>query len=600
MSTFAPTAEQLQAETALRARKSIEIVAVAGAGKTTTLIQLATVCGELGLYGAYSCFNGSTAKEASRRFPRNFLCSTAHGIATQASRGRDGRPYWHHRLNSRETKRGLQNAKLVAKILGITDPAFIPQESPLKPESIALLALNTVREFCKTAAPEILAAHVPCPRWMNEEAQPAVAAVVLPWARKAWEDMTARNGLADDPSATGCLNIEHDFYLKRFQLSGRPIMVPGPGGVEKVADVLFVDECQDLSPVTLAIARRMRDVHGAQLVIVGDSMQAINRFAGAVDAIGTIPDMTRVDLTKSWRFGPTIATEANKWLRLLSAPLRVVGNDAVTSTIGPIAEPDAILCRTGAGAMQAVIDEHAAGRKVHLVGKGEDMKEIAQACLDLDDPNKGWTQQKDLKGFHSWQQVVTYCEQGELGSEDLDAAVKLIEKYDAQTIIDAINQLVGARAANVTVCTAHVSKGLEWPKVRLGDDFRGPRRNQSGKVVLPERDELMLSYVAVTRAKERLDVGSLAWVNEWVPATQVTPEPAAAAALEEEPPAAAEPTPSASAAPAGKVGRGTGIEAAVAVLRARGGTGTDEELGDAVRDIVKAYLDPRPALQAVS
>jgi hypothetical protein len=140
-----------------------------------------------------------------------------------------------------------------------------------------------------------------------------------------------------------------------------------------------------------------------------------------------------------------------------------------------------------------------------------------------------------------------------------------------------------------------VWKGLEWPKVCLGDDFRGPRRDKNGREVLPGRDELMLAYVAVTRAKKRLDVGSLGWVDRYVPQDAAPVVPAAA-----EPAAVVVPE------PRRHVGAGTGLARALKVLRAaqeraaRPGYTEDERITDA-EAIIAAYLDQgvRPDLRVV-
>jgi superfamily I DNA/RNA helicase len=68
-------------------------------------------------------------------------------------------------------------------------------------------------------------------------------------------------------------------------------------------------------------------------------------------------------------------------------------------------------------------------------------------------------------------------------------------------------------AAERVLSTAHKAKGLEWPRVRLADDF--PRLeelnalDQDGLLYLTpeERDqELNLLYVAVTRARQQLEL----------------------------------------------------------------------------------------------
>lgn len=63
------------------------------------------------------------------------------------------------------------------------------------------------------------------------------------------------------------------------------------------------------------------------------------------------------------------------------------------------------------------------------------------------------------------------------------------------------------READITVSTAHRSKGLEWERVVLGDDFQDiadPLMSEQER-----RDETNLLYVAVTRARRTLVLNEL-------------------------------------------------------------------------------------------
>lgn len=80
---------------------------------------------------------------------------------------------------------------------------------------------------------------------------------------------------------------------------------------------------------------------------------------------------------------------------------------------------------------------------------------------------------------------------------------------------------------DVIISTAHKAKGLEWKKVRIGGDFPQPKLNKAtGKMVMPDPENLRLAYVAVTRAEAELDPGSLGYVYEHTEENGGTPEPA--------------------------------------------------------------------------
>jgi antirestriction protein ArdC/DNA polymerase III epsilon subunit-like protein len=89
--------------------------------------------------------------------------------------------------------------------------------------------------------------------------------------------------------------------------------------------------------------------------------------------------------------------------------------------------------------------------------------------------------------------------------------------------VDKLNQLkkilegvIEPVKADVVVTTAHQSKGLQWDKVRIFDDFWGPKFNkETGEIDMPAPEELRLAYVAITRAQKEVYLGPLSWVNDY-------------------------------------------------------------------------------------
>lgn len=508
--------------------------------------------------------HNSIATEAASRFPANTTCSTAHSIAWHA-----GGKFWGARL-----RMPRQTGKRAADALGVTAPVVLGKDVRLTPAKVGSLALRTVKAFCSTPDREITAAHVPqIPGCDTPESHAALVKVILPLAEAAWADLSPREGK---------LRYTHDYYFKRWQLSGPRLDY----------DVIMIDEAQDVDPVLAAVIKAQTH---AQLVIVGDRCQSIYAWRGSADIMGDFPDAIICQLTKSFRFGPAIAAEANRWLTLLDAGLRMVGHDPVPSTVGPVTDPDAILCRTNGGAVAELLKAHEAGRDVALVGDGRDIREFAEAALRLQE--EGWTSHPELQDFVSWGQVQMYVLEGDVGSEDLKVAVKLIDDHGAETVIEAIDRLVPEDAADVVISTAHKAKGREWNYVLVGSDFRKPRDGED-----PDQAELMLAYVTVTRARLRLDRGSLAWIDDHLTAPFQAP---ATEAAEPEIPAPATPADDAPAGPSPLV-PGTGTYAAAAVLRdliARAAAEgvTDDLLAEGAAEIVSAYLTPeRATLPAAS
>jgi AAA domain/UvrD-like helicase C-terminal domain len=478
--TPSPTGEQQAIIDAYRTDANLVIEAGAGTGKTSTLRMLAA-CNprRRGLYVAY---NKAIASDAKRSFPASVTCATAHSLAFRAV----GRRFTH-RLNGPRMP-----ARQTAKELGITRPLPVPHAGLLAPQQVARLVMETVTRFCRSDAAHIEPWHVPKTPGLDDPASVAVLREALvPLARRAWDDLS-------DPD--GRLRFTHDCYLKLWQLSGPTL----------AADYMLLDEAQDANPVVAAIVDRQQH---AQRVLVGDRCQAIYGWRGAIDAMSRFQAHHRLCLSQSFRFGPAVAAEANKWLQLLDAPLRLRGFHRITSTVGPVPCPDAVLCRTNAEAVRQLLVAADAGRKAALVGGGTEIRRLAEAAISL--RAGAGTDHPELFAFRTWGEVQEYVEQDASGS-DLKVFVQLIDTYGAEVVIDIIDRLSPEKTAEVVVSTAHKAKGREWASVRIASDFPEPRRSHNGQPAQMPRADAMLAYVAVTRARQALDPQGLAWVDQWL------------------------------------------------------------------------------------
>lgn len=85
----------------------------------------------------------------------------------------------------------------------------------------------------------------------------------------------------------------------------------------------------------------------------------------------------------------------------------------------------------------------------------------------------------------------------------------LIDSYGASAVLAAIDAMVDEKNCDTVVSTAHKAKGREWESVLIADDFAEPTGEDLPRV------DAMLGYVAVTRARLRLDRGSLTWLDRF-------------------------------------------------------------------------------------
>ena len=486
MTGFEPTGEQEAIRDFYLSGRPLAVTAGAGTGKTSTLVLLGE---SRPARVRYVAFNKSTALEAERRFPKWVRPSTAHSLAWQAVRDR---------FRDRMDNQRHMPAKEVARILRVNEPLKL-SERTLAPQQLARLVMETVKHFCYSAAPEPNGLHVPHLKGVDSPGDKAVMRDALaPLARRAWADLV-------QPS--GKLRFQHDYYLKYWQLAGAKID----------ADVLFVDECQDLNPVLEAVVA----AQDAQVVAVGDTCQQLYSWRGAVDALDRLGGGNRLALSQSFRFGPAVAHEANKWLTLLNADLRLSGTPAVPSRLGSADRPRAILARSNAGVMKQVIEQVSAGREVAMpsprpgVPGGAEIEKLAKAAISLKQ-GRG-TEHPELMAFQTWSEVQDYAA-NDPGGEDLAVLVDLIDEHTPEKILTLTARLVEERYAEVVVSTVHKAKGREWESVMI-TDFRKPKKApDEDEVPLPGRDQMMAAYVAVTRAKVLLDRGPLSFVDEYLTA----------------------------------------------------------------------------------
>ncbi|BBC28840.1 hypothetical protein SGFS_001310 [Streptomyces graminofaciens] len=302
----------------------------------------------------------------------------------------------------------------------------------------------------------------------------------------------------------GAVRFDHDHYLKIWALT-RPKID---------ADFLLLDEAQDTNPVVEQVFLGQRE--HAQLVMVGDSAQAIYQWRGAKD-IMTGFDGTQLALSRSFRFGPLLAEEANRWLAIADAPLRLTGTTAVPTELGPVLRPDAVLCRTNAGAMVQAMDLMAGGQRVGLAGGGESLRALAVAARDLKEGRR--TTHPELILFPSWGELQDYAAHDPAG-RDLQPFVHLVDTHGTDAVLTAVARFAPEEHADVIVSTAHKAKGREWPRVKIADDFSPPQdspaQDDTGRALPGPIDdaEARLAYVAVTRTRQRLDIGGLSWIRD--------------------------------------------------------------------------------------
>lgn len=473
-----PTDEQQAALDLYRTGESFLLNALAGTGKSTALIQMAR--SDPNKRVVISAFNKAIIVDLDKRAPRNTQAVTMHALANRGNGYRFSHRFEGDRVSSRDYARILR-----------TQPLFlntIDGRRVVQPPVIASSAVQTVLRWCQSDRPEPTAKDVPFLDGVAKAGDPfanqdEVRATVLPYALKV-----AAEVMNPDSAFPCTASMGHAASLKFWQLYGAGTAASPKKPVVQ-ADVFCADEAQDLSGCMASIFAQQDHL---QRVATGDRNQKIYSYLGLVDLFAVHNGWPSLPLTRSFRFGPAVAEIANAVLAVLGADLRVVGAGP-ESKIGLLNEPSAVIARTNAEAVRAVLEAQRAGRTTHLIGSATELRKFAEGARDL--MNNGWTSHADLRIFGSWQECLAYCEADPSGG-DLTLLVRLVNEFGVDLIISTLDSTVPASKAEVVASTCHRAKGLGFDSVQLAGDFGEPSDPEAWRIV----------YVAATRVERLLDL----------------------------------------------------------------------------------------------
>jgi len=155
-------------------------------------------------------------------------------------------------------------------------------------------------------------------------------------------------------------------------------------------------------------------------------------------------------------------------------------------------------------------------KKVFWVGgiegyKTEELEDLYWFSADMPEKMQFPRLSRDYRDFDEYCSIAKATQDVEMNQ-----AVRLLDDFFPlpQKLAIMRRQVVThEKDAQVTVSTAHRSKGLEWPVVMLSEDFTDitdPLLSQEER-----QDETNLLYVAVTRARKTLVLNELMrWLSE--------------------------------------------------------------------------------------
>lgn len=426
----------------------------------------------------YVAFNNSVAEEARKSFTDNVYATTFNALALLS-------------VDEKFAEK-LQFVKeppsYLANRYNLKASSFVNQSGRLTTMSktyMGRLVQQSVEKFCRSADETIGKKHIEVPYGCDKERAEYIRENLIGHVQKYWEEQSNPNGTR---------GIIHGVYTKIWQLS-KPV----------IDCTLIVDEGQDLDEVMIDVFSRAT----GQQIWTGDNFQSIYGWRGAVNALEDL-DLPQFSLSQSFRFGQNVGDLASSVLDLLDNKIPVKGlrgKETVVDYDGDGAPPDVYLCRTNAGAMQVLVEAIERGERTAIDAKSMgEFKSWADAASVLLE-KKGRPSHPILGTFNTWGEFVDFTESPYGG--EFRTFANLVNEYGVDYIKKLSTLTTNMDSCQNFVTTIHKFKGLEAKRVQICEFINHRKDQQDKHYFANSKDELMLLYVALTRATDYLDVSPI-------------------------------------------------------------------------------------------
>ncbi|HEY8362926.1 MAG TPA: UvrD-helicase domain-containing protein [Tissierellaceae bacterium] len=451
-----PTEEQIKVVKAVESIDMISINAFAGTGKTTTLGLIVEQYKNRKIM--VLAFNRAMAEELKEKFSKfgNVEVYTTHSLA-----------YRH-----------------VRKILGIQKIEderallkFIKEQLVIEDFSYAAFLGKLLIDYCRSAERSISIDVVDGLLKNNKELY-----AYYNYGLKGKDLRKIAYNLKDVyERAIKHKMIFHDLYLKYFQVNIENFL-PLLRGYYAV----LLDEAQDTNPVTFDLFMKIPAV---KKVIVGDRHQNIYSWRGARNYLSS-SDFRIFYLTETFRFGRNIANVANKILKdykgethyIKPSPRIKEGNGKIayiTRTNSKIIE---LINKTQENRVAFLRSLDDIFRPVfyareiiyyYKFGRFYGFIELPEHLIAL------------VKNFKTLEEFEGFCN---IFDREMCVAIQIANRYDIDTLKRKAESLYDKDTKTV-FATAHTTKGLEFEKVFIENDF-------------PNLEKLIYEYALIESKKE--------------------------------------------------------------------------------------------------
>jgi len=498
--------------------------AVAGSGKTTTLVQAAHLLTTDALFVAFNkhIAEALAAKLAGTRMVAKTIHSVGYGMVASAVGMRlqtDGRKY-----------RKLARDYVTAHDRDLLRLAF---------------GLTAGKDAEQTVDPEIAAqmytAEASGTLHMWAEAVCDLLPKLIDFARLTLTNPSDEMALSALMARFDLLTAADVPAIERAAITWLPDVLELGAGLAKVQGVIdftdmiwlperwnltprqlpwvFVDECQDLNAAQLALVLRLRARSG-RMLFVGDPRQAIMGFAGADnESFWTIQRKTgarEMPLSICYRCPSSHLALAREIVPQIEArpgaPIGVLQHISEQEARQIVQPGDMMLCRLTAPLVAEcirLIKAHVPARvRGHDIGK--QLADMVKAVTKLQGYHFGEFGQylTRLEEIHRQKLVQHDASESQLEAladrvEAIRACHEEYDCHDADDLARQIEALFADETNGVMLSTVHRAKGLENPRIFILKPEKLPLAWPKQQPWEAEQEE-NIRYVALTRATEAL------------------------------------------------------------------------------------------------
>ncbi|HEY9851665.1 MAG TPA: UvrD-helicase domain-containing protein [Leptolyngbyaceae cyanobacterium] len=486
------------------------VEAVAGSGKTTTLVEAAKLLNTSN--ALFVAFNKNIIENLRPKVPKFMVVKTIHSI---------GHNCLYHELGETKTEQYKYGKIIKRQLSKIYERLLLFYRREIKQAKHQGKYNKKERKLPKLDEVEII---------INDLVNFVQCTLTEPSDRKAMKEMVEHFGIGiKEDELEAYIPEVQAVLLKGEQLAKQDKIISFEDQLylphiwnlqpQRKFEWIFVDEAQDFSKAQLELVLKARAKSG-RMLFVGDPRQSIYGFAGA-DAKSFWNIKNRINahlmpLSICYRCPEKVIKLAREIVPQIeakpSAPLGIVEKIVENRLPYTIQSGDLILCRMTAPLIETCIKLISKQINAKVIGQdiGDNLIKIihdvdGMAKYDfgnfLDNLNKYRAQKvTDLNRRNNSQEQIDlfndYC-------NGIMACFNEFKPKKVDELCKQIKELFSTNKSGVTLSTVHKAKGLENDRVFIirPDLLPLKRENQQP---WEKMQELNLKYVAITRAKKAL------------------------------------------------------------------------------------------------